>query len=60
MGGWAKENTDVLMDDATKEDTMHTGKCSSKPHSEGPSVASNDLLIEHEKLKPNWKIEKLN
>ena len=27
MGRWAKEDTDVLMDDAAREDTMCTGKC---------------------------------
>ena len=57
MGGWAKEDTDVLIDDATTEDTMHTGKHSCKTCSEGPGVAANDLLIENEKL---WKNKKLN
>ena len=51
MGGWAKEDTDLLMDDAKTEDTMCTGKHSHKTHSEGPAVAANDLLIENEKLK---------
>ena len=48
MGGWAKEDTDVLMDDATTEDTMCTGKCYCKTHSEAPAVAANDLFIENE------------
>ena len=51
MGGWAKEDTDVLMDDATTEDAMCNGKCSCKTHSEGRAVAANDLLIENEKLQ---------
>ena len=51
MGRWAKEDTDVLMDDATTEDTMYTGKHSCKTHSEGPAVAANDLFIENEKLQ---------
>ena len=52
MGGWAKEDTDVLMDDATTEDTMCTGKCSCKTKcSVGPAVAANNLLIENEKLQ---------
>ena len=53
MGGWVKEtDADVLMEDATIEDTRTTGKCSHKPmHSEGPVVAANDdLLIENEEL----------
>ena len=41
----------VLMDDATTEDTMHTGKHSHKTHSEGPAVAANDNLIENGKLQ---------
>ena len=53
MGGWAKEDTNVWMDDATIEDTMCTGKVlmQNQAHSEGPTVAANDLLIENEKLQ---------